>query len=125
MESVSRSADAVPVVDLADGPERVSAAMAAACETWGFFHLVNHGLQVSLLREAMSEAAGFLASPAAAKRALSRRRDNPWGYYDRELTKNRRDKKEIFDIGPEGGGLGAEDVFFGETPFPDWRPQFR
>ena len=32
---------------------------------------------------------------------LERTRDNAWGFFDRELTKNTRDWKEIFDCGPE------------------------
>ncbi len=49
---------------------------------------------------------------------------NPWGYYDRELTKNRRDKKQIFDIGPDVTAQRVEgDVFAGATPFPAWRPE--
>lgn len=126
MEIALQSLDTVPVVDLSDRPERVSAAVASACEAWGFFQLVGHGLDVSLLRDAMAEARAFFAASAGAKLALSRGRDNPWGYYDRELTKNRRDKKEIFDIGPEGTGREDDaDVFFGATPFPAWRPEFR
>ena len=91
----------VPVVDLSAAPARVAEALAHACTAWGFFHLVGHGLDEALQRRALSEAGAFFARPAAAKRALSRSRDNPWGYYDRELTKNRRDKKQIFDVGPD------------------------
>jgi isopenicillin N synthase-like dioxygenase len=81
-------------------------------------------LDAGLLAEAMAQARSFFAAPTQAKRALCRSRDNPWGYYDRELTKNRRDKKEIFDIGPDVAALRVEgDVFFGETPFPTWRPE--
>jgi isopenicillin N synthase-like dioxygenase len=38
-----------------------------------------------------------------AKRALARTRENPCGYYDRELTKNRRDLKEVFDFAAVDG----------------------
>lgn len=116
--------EGVPVIDLAGEPAQVEAAVARACAEWGFFHLVGHGLDPALLAETMAQARGFFAAPAQAKRALARSRDNPWGYYDRELTKNRRDKKEIFDIGPDVAALRVEgDVFFGETPFPAWRPE--
>jgi isopenicillin N synthase-like dioxygenase len=116
----------VPVIDLAAQPQVVAAQVARACADWGFFHLVGHGLDPALLAEAMAEAAAFFAAPAGRKRALARSRENPWGYYDRELTKNRRDKKEIFDIGPDlAGRPAADDVFYGETPFPDWQPGLR
>jgi len=34
------------------------------------------------------------------KLRFSRSADNPWGFFDRELTKNVQDSKEIFDCGP-------------------------
>jgi isopenicillin N synthase-like dioxygenase len=115
-----------PVIDFAAPPQAVCDAVARACADWGFFHLVGHGLDPALQAEAMAEAAQFFAAPADPKRALARSRENPWGYYDRELTKNRRDKKEIFDIGPDlAGRPAADDVFYGETPFPDWQPNLK
>jgi isopenicillin N synthase-like dioxygenase len=112
----------VPVIDLSGPPAVVAAAVARACAEWGFFHLVGHGLDPALIARVLAEARGFFAAPAEAKRALSRSRDNPWGYYDRELTKTRRDKKEILDVGPDVAHAVAADVFQGATPFPDWRP---
>ena len=116
-------AETVPVIDLSGDPERVEAQVARACAEWGFFHIVGHGLDAGLIRRTLDEAQAFFAAPAEAKRALARNRDNPWGYNDRELTKRRRDKKQIFDIGPDAAALKIEgDVFSGETPFPDWQP---
>jgi isopenicillin N synthase-like dioxygenase len=112
----------VPAIDLSGPPDLVAAAVARACADWGFFHLVGHGLDPVLIAQVLAEAKGFFAAPAEAKRRLSRSRDNPWGYYDRELTKTRRDKKEIFDVGPDVAHAVAADVFQGATPFPDWRP---
>ena len=115
----------VPVIDLAGPAAVVRDQMARACADWGFFHLLGHGLDPALMQAVMTEARGLFAAPADAKRALSRSRENPWGYYDRELTKNRRDKKEIFDIGPDAAGLAADvDAFSGATPFPAWRSGF-
>ncbi len=126
MRTYAAVTEAVPVIDLAGEPAQVEDAVARACAEWGFFHLVGHGLDAGLLDAAMAQARGFFAAPAHAKRALGRSRDNPWGYYDRELTKNRRDKKEIFDIGPDVAAIRVEgDVFFGETPFPAWRPELQ
>jgi isopenicillin N synthase-like dioxygenase len=57
--------------------------------------------------------------------ALERSSNNPWGYLDRELTKNIRDKKEIFDIGPEVEvGAISKDPFSGTTPWPAEQPAF-
>jgi isopenicillin N synthase-like dioxygenase len=41
--------------------------------------------------------------------SVERTRENPWGFFDRELTKNVRDWKEIFDVGPAWG-----------TSIPQW-----
>ena len=56
--------------------------------------------------------ATFSTLPRESKRQFLRTRDNPWGYYDRELTKEKRDKKEIFDIGPDVGS-----TVLGHAPF--------
>jgi len=122
MDDRAQTATGVPVIDLSGPPARVADEVARACADWGFFHLVGHGLDAALIAQVLAETKGFFAAPAQAKRNLSRSRDNPWGYYDRELTKTRRDKKEIFDIGPEVAVPVAGDVFQGATPFPDWRP---
>jgi isopenicillin N synthase-like dioxygenase len=113
----------VPVIDLSGDPAWVEAEVTRACADWGFFHIVGHGLEAGLVSSALAEARAFFAAPAEAKRALARNRDNPWGYNDRELTKQRRDKKQIFDIGPDAAALKIEgDVFSGATPFPEWQP---
>jgi isopenicillin N synthase-like dioxygenase len=101
--------DNVPIIDLfplanrndAAGQRVVAAAIADACRTWGFFQVVNHGIAKALIDRVFAEARAFFALPVESKRALSRTKDNPRGYYDRELTKNRRDLKEVLDFGME------------------------
>lgn len=114
-------ASGVPVIDLSEG-DGVVDRIGRACAEWGFFQVVGHGVDPALIATAMAETRAFFALPRPTKRALSRSRDNPWGYYDRELTKNVRDKKEIFDIGPERAGEGP---FAGGTPWPTERPHFQ
>lgn len=88
--------EAVPVIDLASGAP--AAAVGAACGRWGFFQVVDHGIPAALVDEVWAQARAFFALPMAEKRAVARSRDNPRGYYDRELTKNARDLKEVFDF---------------------------
>src|SRR5690606_35769328 len=38
-------------------------------------------------------------------RAIMRTAENPWGFYDRELTQHTRDWKQIYDYGPADGGV--------------------
>ena len=72
-----------------------------ACREWGVFYLTDHGLhQTDVL---FDQARAFFAEPKTRKYRVRRTRDNAWGYFDEELTKNTRDWKEIFDFGPERG----------------------
>jgi len=42
----------------------------------------------------------FFSQPSSEKRKLLRSKDEPLGFYDRELTKRKRDLKEVFDFMP-------------------------
>ena len=74
-----------------------------ACRDWGFFQVTGHGIDQSVLDEIFAMSRAFFAQPAADKRRILRDADNPWGFFDKELTKNRQDWKEIYDYGPDGG----------------------
>jgi isopenicillin N synthase-like dioxygenase len=60
--------------------------------------------------------------PDTEKQALRRTRDNAWGWYDAELTKNRRDWKEVFDYGVERTSAAHSD---GVNRWPAGRPELR
>jgi isopenicillin N synthase-like dioxygenase len=104
----------IPLVDLADDEPHTIDAVACACREWGFFQVANHGIDAALIRAALHASKAFFALSIEAKQALSRTLDNPWGYYDREFTKNLRDRKEIFDFSPTS-----------EAPWPSGVPDFR
>ncbi len=97
----------VPVIDLGESrrtpdesaPDSVVDQIAAACRDWGFFQVVDHGVPAELLERVWSEARSFFELPRSLKLAIERSAENPRGYYDRELTKNARDLKEVFDFG--------------------------
>jgi isopenicillin N synthase-like dioxygenase len=91
----------VPVIDIAhlDSPTSL-AAIDGACREWGFFQVVGHGIDDAVTGRLMAVAREFFAQPAAFKRSLLRDASNPWGYFDQELTRNRHDWKEIYDLGP-------------------------
>jgi isopenicillin N synthase-like dioxygenase len=96
--------DKVPVIDIAELESPASLdAIDRACRDWGFFQVTGHGIEPALLRNIFDVSREFFAKPAEEKRRIRRDADNPWGYYDRELTKNRQDWKEIYDFGPADG----------------------
>jgi isopenicillin N synthase-like dioxygenase len=104
----------IPVIDIAElrAPETLRT-LDLACRHWGFFQVVNHGLDCALADALLAQAHAFFALPADVKRRIRRTADNPWGYFDEELTKNTRDWKEVFDYGPPGKD--------GESPqWPDY-----
>ncbi|MBN1240974.1 MAG: hypothetical protein JXB36_20915 [Gammaproteobacteria bacterium] len=94
----------IPVISIArlDGGETL-AALDQACREWGFLQVVDHGIDDAVIDALYREMRAFFVQPMPAKRAISRTADNPWGFYDRELTKNTRDWKQIYDYGPPDG----------------------
>ena len=89
----------------ASTPPAALAAIDRACREWGFFQVTGHGIEPALLRNIFEVSREFFAQPAEEKRRIRRDAENPWGYYDKELTKNRRDCKEIYDFGPADGAM--------------------
>jgi len=96
--------DAVPVIDIAELETPASLrAIDAACRDWGFFQVTGHGIDGAAIEDLFSVTRQFFEQPVDAKRSILRTAENPWGYYDQELTKNTRDWKEVYDFGPADG----------------------
>lgn len=92
---------AVPTIDLllAENDAAERSRLDAACRDHGFFLLANHGIQPQI--DAMWLASEtFFNQPSHEKRKLLRSESQPLGFYDRELTKRKRDLKEVFDFMP-------------------------
>ncbi|KAL3350643.1 hypothetical protein AABB24_023196 [Solanum stoloniferum] len=102
-------AENIPLIDLSpiltSDPSNFSseithlvAQIGDACQKWGFFQVINHGVP-STCREKIERASKeFFLLPTEEKRKVSRDEDNPLGFYDTEHTKNVRDWKEVFDF---------------------------
>jgi isopenicillin N synthase-like dioxygenase len=112
--------------------ERVASEIAAPCAEWGVFHVVGHGISKEAFAAFDRAMRGLFALSDFEKAALRRTRENAWGYYDTELTKNRRDWKEVFDYGAEPGAeRGAERPTSrpahsdGVNRWPDAHPELR
>lgn len=98
----ARRTDAPPVIDLArleTQPDAVARDVFDACSQWGFFQLVNHGVDDELRRQFDNQTRAFFALPDDAKHALRRSAANARGFYDDELTKQRLDWKQGYDFG--------------------------
>lgn len=115
-----------PTVPTLDFAQRTQADWLAtldlACREWGCFQLHNHGLGDDLCDRVLSGMAQFFALPQQDKLDIERSADNPWGFYDRELTKNVRDWKQILDIGPTSASGPFADA---QTRWPNRIEGFR
>ena len=105
------STETLPVIDIRDLRRADTArAIDTACREWGFFQVVGHGIDERILAALRREMRSFFYLPLPAKRAVMRTAENPWGFYDRELTKHTRDWKQIYDYGPSDGGAIAPQL---------------
>jgi len=104
----------VPVIGISDLEHNEGALteLDLACREWGFFQATDHGIGESLIARVHEQMQAFFALSHAEKARILRTDSNVWGYYDKELTKNTRDWKEIFDVGP----AEAEGPVAGATP---------
>jgi isopenicillin N synthase-like dioxygenase len=115
--------DNVPVITIdRRGPDaRARAAIDVACREWGFFQIVGHGLPAEVIGALRRETHAFFSQTSDTKREISRTADNPWGFFDRELTKNTRDWKEIYDYGPPGSTADMSSL---SPQWPSALPEF-
>lgn len=99
-------AEGIPLIDLfplnsqesdEDSLHRLVAEVGEACEKWGFFQVINHGVPSQVRERIESASKEFFALPKEEKRKSSRDETNLFGYSDHEITKSVRDWKEIFD----------------------------
>jgi isopenicillin N synthase-like dioxygenase len=95
----------IPTLDLRT-LEEDTAPLARACQEWGFFKLSGHGISQARRERFMHALQAFFAAPSATKASIERTRENPRGFFDRELTKNKQDWKEIFDFGVDQDAAG-------------------
>lgn len=89
--------DLVPTVDIGRPSATSLDALDRACADHGFFLLCGHGLD-DLVTRTWDETRRFFAAGPAVKEPIRRNEDSMLGWYDRELTKRKRDHKEVFDF---------------------------
>lgn len=103
-----------------------------ACRDWGFFQIIGYDLSLALIGRVWQETRRFFALPTEAKAAVSRSKDNARGWFNRELTKNTRDMKEVFDFGhlphpelPDHDPANRTRDGFNQWPDPSLCPDFK
>ena len=117
--------DHIPLIDyralITSGDDSTEiVAIDLACQCHGFFHVVNHGLEEQF-DDILQVTQSFFALPREKKRAILRTFENPMGYFDRELTKQNRDQKEIFDFENEWSNFSETCT---TNQWPDGHDQF-
>jgi isopenicillin N synthase-like dioxygenase len=89
--------DLVPVVDISNPGATSVEELDRACRHHGFFLLEGHGLD-ELVAGTFAAARRFFDADPTVKDDVRRDARVALGYNDRELTKRRRDHKEVFDF---------------------------
>ncbi|MEO8017031.1 MAG: 2OG-Fe(II) oxygenase family protein [Pseudomonadota bacterium] len=94
-----------PIIDIADAERAYThQVIDSACREWGLFQVVGHGIDPRLLAALRRQMHALFGAPLESKLAIARTAENPWGFYDRELTRHTRDWKQVYDFGPADGG---------------------
>ncbi|KAI2503253.1 iron ascorbate-dependent oxidoreductase [Fragilaria crotonensis] len=140
------SATAIPVIDMSLDDNDIIPLIADACSSFGFFQIVNvdavfgndgngvgggsGGISVDEFRSAMKDY--FSKLPYDQKIRDKRHQQNARGYFDDELTKQKRDWKECLDFGVPGSrnwdladDSPENECLDGFNVFPKNLPEFR
>ena len=90
----------IPTINLrklkANDPEEIEK-LGEACHHRGFFRLTELDLREGAASDFLAAMQVFFGLPHAEKKQLSRTQENPWGYFDEELTKNNQDWKSTLN----------------------------
>ncbi|KAI9174408.1 hypothetical protein LWI28_016893 [Acer negundo] len=116
----------LPIIDLSS-PDRISTAKSIrqACIEFGFFYLVNHGVEEELFRRVFEESSKLFSLPLEDKTKMSRKQQR--GYtplYAENIDLSSTptgDSKESFLIGPLEGTISDLNQWPLEEALPSWR----
>jgi len=93
----------VSTIDLAAlSDDDVVEIVSNACAGYGFFQIVNHGISTELIDRYLFQCRRYFALPLDTKLKWKRSKDNARGFFNDELTQQKRDWKECLDVGVPG-----------------------
>ncbi|XP_054810068.1 2-oxoglutarate-Fe(II) type oxidoreductase hxnY isoform X2 [Prosopis cineraria] len=128
-EEMSPAALCLPIIDLSSS-DRLSTAnlIRQACTEYGFFYLMNHGVEKELLQKVFEESRNFFLLPLEEKMKYSRKQHR--GYtplyaekLDPTLGISKGDAKESFYIGPVADHASSHmNEWPSEEVLKNWRP---
>ena len=85
-------------------------AIGNACREWGFFYIQNHGISDKTINSFRTSMAEFFHLDESILNKIRRTKENARGFFDDELTKNKKDWKRCFDFGAQDGSLDNEGM---------------
>ncbi|MFV1990906.1 MAG: isopenicillin N synthase family dioxygenase [Acidimicrobiales bacterium] len=109
----------IPVVDMSNPTGMSVTLLDSACRDHGFFLLEGHGLE-DLVQHMWDQTERFFDSDQEVREGVRREGTSPFGYNDRELTKRKRDNKQVFDY-----GSSLDERIASLNRWPEGLPGFR
>nr|XP_043637496.1 gibberellin 2-beta-dioxygenase 2 [Erigeron canadensis] len=102
----------IPVIDLSLDTATLASHIITACQDYGFFKLVNHGVPIDVISKMEEIAQGFFSKPASEKVKVKANPPSPFGYGCRNIGFN-GDIGELEYILLQANSLafGSEDTF--------------
>jgi len=112
----------IPVIDIGkDDQSGIIRQIGLACRDFGFFQITGHGINDAIFTTLQQQSDLFFDQSTEVKHRLLRSAENVWGFYDQELTKNKLDWKQVFDVGiPPKTGINPDGV----PQWPENLPDF-
>lgn len=94
----------IPVIDLSAkiSEQELVENVSKACAEFGFFQVTSTEIPPDLVKEYTDQCKKYFALPNEVKAGWRRNEGNARGFFDDELTKQRRDWKEALDFGIPG-----------------------
>ncbi|KAJ0743461.1 putative gibberellin 2-beta-dioxygenase [Helianthus annuus] len=78
----------IPVIDLSLDTTTLSHHIIAACQDYGFFKLVNHGVPIQVISKMEEAVNGFFSKPSSEKVKVKANPPSPFGYGCRNIGFN-------------------------------------